>query len=1449
MENARHLSGLPLDWEVAQGTIAERVAKVGRSAIDYRELAQVKNGSGDETAWRKVQSLGAESMKLVMGSADPLKDVTPPDALPSNTEREITDDNSVDAVNSEGPTESKVLNDPSADVSAILDADYDTSGWSVHEIESGCNTLLNECESTPVLRRRVLATRMLLRLIDRHPEARKFVEVAFETIVQRGIPTMSYGISERTFSVAHLLAAVTPRLATKLSTLNATPRIVKMVMREANTAASVLQNKVRLRQRRRREKEAGDEGAEQPPVEIRARQRLMENMKTDDLNLRFRQIRFEPLAGKVPPDVLYSYLSALLELTSSQHGEYATESREQMVSEGGLVMLTLCLKAPGNSDLCAVARGIVRNMSETTELLGALLVAQTAPALLRGLEDSDPTVKCSTLAVLDSYAAAAVAVAPLPEESTLGPSVFEGGTPDANATALLRLAGHSTDLIPRVGILEKQDTNGALRDVIKRFLASPAVLGALLGQLRGEHAEVFLGAVLVAHKLACSVFYHAVLQEMVAVGGQLLERALDAFQSNLEAVAVAVAAFLAQLATRQEGRDALVASETATMLAPLLLESRDPEGREYLLALTVATSLAEYATLPPVLPSAEALDLRPERLKDRLYHNLVASLTRPEPAAALFVARCESFHCMPALLRFLVRPEAPTHLFDLPKQHRLMGALILHRMARHNPSLLFHNDAVVLYGAFLVQHNYGEMCDGTVMRSDEQPLFFLSTQAACLLLAELCGSSFPSDARSRVALKIKRINALPEVVGLLRYPEHKYDPLYKLKMECVVAAALLLAAVAARPEPDALPEAELELRGSEVELNAACAGQLEALVSATAKSLLRIVECCDHRSAVATASLALARFAATNESARLLLQEGAMLKLAKLVPNRPTVKHNMSSSEKDSLMRGDAASMTRLPPAFFRLVAQLCRLPDGQREVQASGLLKRCVERMAMGDGSPHDVAVRTECALLVSRMANKFSNEFGSSTEFLLATKFKLVPTLCAMMHSTETRRTRYAAAAALRALCDDVGRGAPAVAAAHGPGGEKASVHLVAVLLESPKVAHPLLRQVLGAVLCMAKCPGGVLDAELLAVGAKEALLRIAADPSLEDAYRGQGVDRVGLGDAARNALNELTDASGKPVFVDDGSAALPKRGEVSEAPALGSSSDESRRSEAVDGAFHQEPGCEHGVGRHDEKETTAKGGMEGTYSSMGVTSHGSLIGSAADNTDEVQVTPLALLSARDKAFRRELRRRKRYHDLDRPLPEEEALPEPEERPRGEEEHKLTHVPLVSLKDPKSICTVASTRQNPHLRGTRPARPKPFVPLAPAESLTARPAAVPLALQSKQQAVSSLLPALPNTLMLDPTFGESLANISGDTTKESQTSVLKQISAHVFGSEQFRHSSEILGHRVGVTSHRMVPGRVNESSAHRETTSFKNVEGSIAAMLEDRLKNGDGMKETPAP
>mmetsp|Transcript_35593 Transcript_35593/g.45891 ORF Transcript_35593/g.45891 Transcript_35593/m.45891 type:complete len:241 (+) Transcript_35593:1046-1768(+) len=228
------------------------------------------------------------------------------------------------------------------DINAILDADYDTSTWSVHEIESACNTLMEECESTLVLCRRVLATRMLLRLIDRHDEARRFVEKAFETVVNRGIPAMSYGISDRTFCVAHLLAAISPRLAEKLSTLNVVPRIAKMITRFSNLAAQVIQNKVRVRAKAALEERQIEHGLPLPPPEVRARLRLMANIKTTDLNERFKRMRIEPMGGRLPPDGTFPALQTSLGDKDTQVITSTLEAFDVLATTA--VMSTPCLK-------------------------------------------------------------------------------------------------------------------------------------------------------------------------------------------------------------------------------------------------------------------------------------------------------------------------------------------------------------------------------------------------------------------------------------------------------------------------------------------------------------------------------------------------------------------------------------------------------------------------------------------------------------------------------------------------------------------------------------------------------------------------------------------------------------------------------------------------------------------------------------------------------------------------------------------------------------------------------------------------------------------------------------------------------------------------------------------------------------------------------------------------
>jgi hypothetical protein len=649
-----------------------------------------------------------------------------------------------------------------ADINAILDADYDTSMWSVHEIESACNTLLVECETTSVVRRRVLATRMLLRLVDRHHEARKYVEVAFETVVNRGVPTMAYGISDNTFHVAHLLAAVVSRLANKLSTLNIVPRVVKMLAREGDLAAKVVQNRIRLRSGKHKERELQAEGVVQP-LDVRVRQRLMQDLKTEDLNNRFRALRDGSSGGRLPRDVLVSYLQTLREVTASTHKKYAELNRVQLVKSGGMVILVGCLKEGG--DICELSRAILLNVAQEPTLLEPALTAQCVPALIRAFHaDGDVSAICSSLEVLDALASNAVLLVGLPKN--------EGDT-----TQLLRLAGMLEPTGRSEGLVAPPKADDeALRYAVRRFFISSRVVQVVLELLHGEDAGMFLGATVVAHKMACTLYYHQVLAETVANAGLVLARVVDALASDQDILPVAVATFLAQLCTRQEGRDALISTGIVEMLRPLVMPARHAESQEFILGMSIFAILAESDCLPPIPPNRENMSTSKDRLRDRLYQNMMATLTRPAPTPALFVKRFVVMGCMSCALRFLVRPETPIHVFDLPKHQRYLGSIILHRMACQTvvrgAEIIFH-EAVLLYAAFLVQHNVGEMAEGAIgkVSSDRLALFYLSTQACCSVMAELADAQEPADARAQALAKLKRTTALHEVVELLRYPE------------------------------------------------------------------------------------------------------------------------------------------------------------------------------------------------------------------------------------------------------------------------------------------------------------------------------------------------------------------------------------------------------------------------------------------------------------------------------------------------------------------------------------------------------------------------------------------------------------------------------------------------------------------------------------------------------
>lgn len=141
-----------------------------------------------------------------------------------------------------------------------------------------------------------------------------------------------------------------------------------------------------------------------------------------------------------------------------------------------------------------------------------------------------------------------------------------------------------------------------------------------------------------------------------------------------------------------------------------------------------------------------------------------------------------------------------------------------------------------------------------------------------------------------------------------------------------------------------------------------------------------------------------------------------------------------------------------LPFDYFRLVANVARVPCGRAVVQSSGALKRSLERLALDvtgglAACRATMRCRSEVCVLLARMAGTYDRETGAANDFILAPRYRALEVLIGMMvtgwgyrraeYSEEwlvVEVARHNAALALAALCSDGMRSIPLVAEAGG-------------------------------------------------------------------------------------------------------------------------------------------------------------------------------------------------------------------------------------------------------------------------------------------------------------------------------------------------------------------------------------------------------------------------------
>jgi len=378
--------------------------------------------------------------------------------------------------------------------------------------------------------------------------------------------------------------------------------------------------------------------------------------------------------------------------------------------------------------------------------------------------------------------------------------------------------------------------------------------------------------------------------------------------------------------------------------------------------------------------------------------------------------------------------------------------------------------------------------------------------------------------------------------------------------------------------------------------------------------------------------------------------------------------------------------LASLPSSFFRLLASLARLPEGQKSLLGLGLLKRSLERFNIRP-SMQDVlknhATQSEIALFLARMANTFDMESGSANDYILTEKYDCIPCLITLLREGKTFRGKYNALFALAELSSDTVRAVPTIVSS------EALVPVFRVLKDA-NAPQALIRQALNLVRNVVHYPDRKYHTELLEkYRAREALTRIGSNIALEREFGGVS-DRESLGDIARDCLELLTMGRGLKA---EYSSSISQKGahssytedldpEVSQSNNLESKTHPSPEKKQV--PFPKQ------LGDIPPKKAQSAPAANGSYRDCGVTKCGTLrskephgnpflptidtnkIAAGYDMEDESvydsnRKTSVGNLSARDPLFRKEVRRRKQIYSIGRFENSEMEQVAPAERYRG--------------------------------------------------------------------------------------------------------------------------------------------------------------------------------------
>ena len=250
------------------GDTSETTAAKGRARFRYLEETSSVRDPREAGMERYASGLGRDTLSLVR-SCEVGYETTDPSALSKGDASDDEDDNdSADSDDEKPPPAAAPVSHVDAEghgrgaedltaeekqTNLMMDMDWDTTQWSLREIEAACSALVQEIKDCPLdgpgQKRRDYSQQMLLRLCNRHVEALYYFERVLESMVNHSLPGLSYGLDQHALNLAPLLAAMAPihDYAQRLLDIKTIRRVIDILLVEPNLAANIIQCAVHMR--------------------------------------------------------------------------------------------------------------------------------------------------------------------------------------------------------------------------------------------------------------------------------------------------------------------------------------------------------------------------------------------------------------------------------------------------------------------------------------------------------------------------------------------------------------------------------------------------------------------------------------------------------------------------------------------------------------------------------------------------------------------------------------------------------------------------------------------------------------------------------------------------------------------------------------------------------------------------------------------------------------------------------------------------------------------------------------------------------------------------------------------------------------------------------------------------------------------------------------------------